>query len=59
MEKNHQGFYNKGAGITNINDTTVINAKNGATAIYGNGGTITLAAGKSLTINVDDSSSPI
>ncbi|MEE0138021.1 autotransporter-associated N-terminal domain-containing protein, partial [Fusobacterium ulcerans] len=53
------GLYNKGAGITNINDTTVINAKNGATAIYGNGGTITLAAGKSLTINVDDSSSPI
>ncbi|MDU1893111.1 MAG: hypothetical protein E6767_20735, partial [Dysgonomonas sp.] len=53
------GLYNKGTGVTNINDTTVIKAKNGATAIYGNGGTITLAAGKSLTINVDDSSTPL
>ncbi|WP_369684237.1 beta strand repeat-containing protein, partial [Fusobacterium ulcerans] len=53
------GLYNTGAGVTSINNDTVIKAQNGATGIYGNGGTITLTAGKKLNITVDDTSNPV
>ena len=52
------GLYNSGTGATAINNDTVIKAENGATGIYGNGGTITLTSGKKLEITVDDSSNP-
>ncbi|WP_462424513.1 autotransporter-associated N-terminal domain-containing protein [Fusobacterium ulcerans] len=52
------GLYNTGTGATSINNDTVIKAQNGATGIYGNGGTITLTAGKKLNITVDDTSNP-
>ena len=54
------GVYNKSImEISATTDKVQINAKNGSTGIYSNGGSITSTAGNKLEITVDNSSSDI